>query len=125
MTRPNYLGLAHKAFMTGNPASDVCSAQLDARRRSERSGPGRPQSAAGPARYPPPDVDVMGRMDGTGKVQAAAMHMLANPSIGRAFDLKQEPEKLRERYGRHLWGNVVSSLAGWPKLVPQSSPLMP
>ena len=43
-------------------------------------------------------------MEGVEKVRAAALHMLANPSVGRAFDLAREPAKLRDRYGRHLWG---------------------
>ena len=30
--------------------------------------------------------------------------MLTNPAIANAFDLKREDSKLRDHYGRHLWG---------------------
>ncbi|HUY35628.1 MAG TPA: DUF1501 domain-containing protein [Pirellulales bacterium] len=33
-----------------------------------------------------------------------ALAMLSSPRVGRAFDLSAEPEALRERYGRHTYG---------------------
>jgi hypothetical protein len=33
-----------------------------------------------------------------------AVRMVANPAVRRAFDLNQEPEKVRERYGRSEYG---------------------
>ena len=33
-----------------------------------------------------------------------AFHMLTSPKVQAAFDLSKEPEKLRERYGRHAYG---------------------
>jgi hypothetical protein len=33
-----------------------------------------------------------------------ALDMLNTPKLGRAFDLSQEPAKVRERYGRHTYG---------------------
>ncbi len=105
MTRPGYLGLAHKAFAAGNPAAPTYSPPnlalaggLDARGLDDRK--------ALLAQFDTlrRDVDVQARMEGADKVRAEALHMLANPAIGRAFDLAREPAKLRERYGRHLWG---------------------
>ncbi|MBI3856153.1 MAG: DUF1501 domain-containing protein [Planctomycetes bacterium] len=36
--------------------------------------------------------------------QAKAMSIVASGEMQRAFDLSREPEKVRERYGRHTWG---------------------
>ena len=105
MTRPGYLGLAHKAFAAGNPAAPTyappnltLAGGLNARGLDDR------KALLAQLDTVRRDMDVMGRMEGTEKVQAAALHMLANPSIGRAFDITREPAKLRDRYGRHLWG---------------------
>jgi hypothetical protein len=105
MTRPGYLGLAHKAFATGNPAAPAyaplsltLAGGLNARGLDDRKAL---LTQLDTLRR---DVDVEARMEGTEKVRTTALSMLANPSIGRAFDLTQEPAKLRDRYGRHLWG---------------------
>ena len=34
----------------------------------------------------------------------AAFQMLTNPRVAAAFDLSREDPRLRDRYGRHLWG---------------------
>ena len=105
MTRPGYLGLAHKAFAAGNPAAPTyappnltLAGGLNARGLDDR------KTLLAQFDTLRRDVDVQARMEGTEKVRAAALHMLANPRIGRAFDLTGEPEKLRDHYGRHLWG---------------------
>jgi uncharacterized protein DUF1501 len=36
--------------------------------------------------------------------QAKAFSMVTSPDVQKAFDLSREPEKVRERYGRHTWG---------------------
>src|SRR6202011_4741020 len=38
------------------------------------------------------------------KLRVTALRMLTNADMARAFDLSGEPAKLRDRYGRHLWG---------------------
>jgi hypothetical protein len=105
MTRPNYLGLAHKAFAAGNPAAPTyappnltLAGGLGSRGFEDRKGLLHQFDTLRR------DVDLLARMEGTEKVRASALEMLANPRIGRAFDLTQEPLKLRERYGQHLWG---------------------
>jgi hypothetical protein len=105
MTRPTYLGLSHRGFDTGDPsvpiyappglrlAAGTDAARLggrkrlvehfdDARRRLDR------ELAAAPAE----------------KFREAALRMLTNPGVARAFDLSRECPRLRDRYGRHLWG---------------------
>jgi hypothetical protein len=36
--------------------------------------------------------------------QSRAFSLVASPEVQRAFDLSREPSKVRERYGRHSWG---------------------
>jgi hypothetical protein len=36
--------------------------------------------------------------------RAEATHLVASGEAAKAFDLSQEPTKVRERYGRHAWG---------------------
>jgi hypothetical protein len=36
-----------------------------------------------------------------------ALRLLASPEVGRLFDLSREPERLRERYGRHRLGQSL------------------
>jgi Protein of unknown function (DUF1501) len=105
MTRPAYLGLAHRAFAAGNPASATyappsltLAGGLDARGLEDR------KALLAQLDTLRRDVDAQARMEGTDRLRAVALHMLANPSVSRAFDLAREPEKLRDRYGRHLWG---------------------
>jgi uncharacterized protein DUF1501 len=105
MTRPTYLGLAHQGFAAGNPsqpayvppgrglAAGVTGARLDDRRgllsdfdRMRR------------------DLDRSGAVDGTDQLRAAALQALTGPGMARAFDLTREADRVRDRYGRHLWG---------------------
>jgi len=36
--------------------------------------------------------------------QAKAISLVSSPQVQKAFDLSQEPARLRDRYGRHSWG---------------------
>ena len=40
------------------------------------------------------------------KFQQQAYDVLTSPAVARAFDLEQETPKLRDRYGRNLWGQA-------------------
>lgn len=50
------------------------------------------------------DVDRTGAMDAADRFERQAINMLLSPAAREAFDLQREPEALRERYGRHQWG---------------------
>lgn len=104
MTRPTYLGVAHAAFATGDPsAPDFRPPQLtlvggvDGRRLDDRRGllaqfDGFRRGLDDPA-------------GGDGDpFREAALQMLTNPRTASAFDLGREDPRLRDRYGRHLWG---------------------
>jgi hypothetical protein len=105
MTRPVYLGLAHSAVAAGDPA-DVAyrppnlalSAGIDAARLDERRGL-LPQFDR--LRR---DLDLGGSLDGVEQFRGQALRMLTNPAIANAFDISREDDRLRDRYGRHLWG---------------------
>ncbi len=105
MTRPTYLGLEHQPFVVGDPSAENFSlpqfgvaagandATLDDRRglieqldRFRRS------------------LDLHGAMQGSDRFREMAFRMLGSSSIAEAFDLSREDDKLRDRYGRHLWG---------------------
>jgi hypothetical protein len=104
MTRPAYLGVAHAAFATGDPSAPDprppalrLIGGIDGRRLDDRRG-------------------LMNQFDGfrrgldgqrPGSVdpfRESAFQMLTSPKVARAFDLSREDPRLRDRYGRHLWG---------------------
>lgn len=105
MTRPTYLGLEHQPFVVNDPSAENFSLpqfslvngandeslndrralvnQLDRYRRS---------------------LDLHGTMQGSERFRELAFRMLGSTSIAETFDLSREDDTLRERYGRHLWG---------------------
>lgn len=104
MTRPTYLGVAHSAFAAGDPSAPdfrptslMLSGGLDGRRLDDRKG-------------------LLAQFDGLRRGQDrpngessdpfrdVAYRMLTGPKVASAFDLSREDPRLRDRYGRHLWG---------------------
>lgn len=53
------------------------------------------------------DFDRSGVAKTMDKFEAQAMNLLTSPTAARAFDISQEPAKLRERYGRNRWGQQL------------------
>jgi hypothetical protein len=105
MVRPTYLGLGHQGFAAGNPAlagfappgralaGGVSPMRLDDRR-----------ALLGDFDRMRRDLDRTGSDDGADDLRAAAFRILTGPNMARAFDLSQESDRLRDRYGRHQWG---------------------
>ncbi len=50
------------------------------------------------------DVDRSGTLDSLDKFQRDAYEMISGPAARRAFDIGAEDPRLRDRYGRHTWG---------------------
>lgn len=50
------------------------------------------------------DVDASGAMEALDTFGRRAVDLLTSPKAREAFDLSQEPEQVRERYGNHAWG---------------------
>lgn len=105
MTRPTYLGLHHAGFEVRDPTqpghagpqiavgrADAVSAMAD--RRQLLAKLDRLRS----------NLDLTGQVQGMRDFHDLAFQMLTSPETARAFDLNQEPDALRDRYGRHLWG---------------------
>ncbi|MBS0266584.1 MAG: DUF1501 domain-containing protein [Planctomycetes bacterium] len=105
MTRPGYLGMHHGAFAIGDPSTagwkppDLSLVGgLAASRFDERRGLRRDFDRWRRAN------DLRGSLEGADQFRELAFHMLTGSQVARAFDLSQEPDALRDRYGRHLWG---------------------
>jgi hypothetical protein len=52
-------------------------------------------------------VDEVGAIDGMNAYQSRAMELLTSPATKKAFDIKQEPDVVRDRYGRNTYGQSV------------------
>jgi hypothetical protein len=105
MTRPAYLGLSHQGFHAGDPSSPTYSPPhlaLAGGISSARLGDRRGLLARFDRLRR--DIDLAGKLEGADKLRGAALQMLTNAEIARAFDIGKEPSRLRDRYGRHLWG---------------------
>jgi hypothetical protein len=50
------------------------------------------------------DVDASGLVSAMDEFSQRAYRMLTSPQVQEAFDLSREPERVRERYGRHAYG---------------------
>ncbi len=50
------------------------------------------------------EIDQTGYMDAINRYEQQAVNLLMSPAAREAFDLKQEPETLRDRYGWNQWG---------------------
>lgn len=49
-------------------------------------------------------IDQSGAMEAMDEFDRQAVNLLTNPKSRNAFDLSDEPDSLRDRYGRHAWG---------------------
>lgn len=105
MTKPNYLGLSHSAFATGDPSAEnyapknlTLAASIDENRFDSRKN--LVAQLDGYRR----DLDLAGSLEGVDKFRAAAFNMLSSKKVADAFDIRQEADAMRDRYGRHRWG---------------------
>jgi hypothetical protein len=53
------------------------------------------------------DVDRSGTLDGLNSFKAQALEMVTGDRVRDAFDLGREDPRLRDRYGRHLYGQAA------------------
>jgi hypothetical protein len=101
-----YLGVAYNPFSAdGDPNSDgyrvpnlALPAGVDVPRFDDRR---TLLSAFDAARR---DTDATGLMDGLDRFAQEAYRMVTGPAARAAFDLSKEDPRLRDRYGRHQWG---------------------
>jgi hypothetical protein len=105
MTRPTYLGLSCQGFNTGDPS--VPSYTPPKLNLVGGIQPGRfddRQALLNHFDSLRRDLDYRGGLEGTDRLRSAALHMLTRPAMAQAFDIGKENPRLRDRYGRHLWG---------------------
>src|SRR5262249_41248181 len=50
------------------------------------------------------EVELRGELEGADRFRDLAFQMLTSWRTARAFDIQKEEPRLRDRYGRHLWG---------------------
>ncbi|HEV3339191.1 MAG TPA: DUF1501 domain-containing protein, partial [Pirellulales bacterium] len=50
------------------------------------------------------DLDLNGGLAAVEQFRSQAVHLLTSNAVARAFNLEEEKPDLRDRYGRHLWG---------------------
>lgn len=107
MVRPTYLGVSHAGFPTGDPSLPgfrpgalTLDAGLNASRLDDRRGLMRQFDALRK------NHDEASANAGDDPLRNVAHQMLTNPGVARAFDLSREDPRLRDRYGRHLWGQA-------------------
>ena len=104
MTRPTYLGSQHAAFGVGDPSQpNYRPPQLSLSGRSAERLDDRRELLA--------QIDQFRRThapadstDGIDEFRQQAYELLTSPKVAAAFDLSKEQDGLRDKYGRHLWG---------------------
>ena len=105
MTQPVYLGMSHSAFAAGDPSAAkfrppnlTLDGGINGARMDDRRGLvtqlDRLKS----------EIDLLGSMEGIDQFRLQAFQLLTSSKVAAAFDLEQESPQLRDRYGRHLWG---------------------
>ncbi len=102
MTRPQYLGVSHSAFVTGDPSVEDFKppnlkiyAGINGQRLDDRLGLARQFDRL---------RNSLAVTEGLDAFHQQAELLLTSSSVANAFDLTREDPKLRDRYGRHLWG---------------------
>jgi uncharacterized protein (DUF1501 family) len=104
MTRPAYLGMHNAAFNSGNPeAPNYKPPQLSISASQAALLDNRKQLLAELDRYRR-ENDPSGNAQSTDEFRSRAYELLTSPRAAAAFDLSKEEDKLRDRYGRHAWG---------------------
>ncbi|MBI5761420.1 MAG: DUF1501 domain-containing protein [Planctomycetales bacterium] len=105
MTQSVYLGMSHQAFATGDPSVKdfrppnlTIDAGTNGLRLDDRRGL---VTQLDRLRR---DLDLGGSLEGIDQFRQQAYQLLTSTRVATAFDLEQEDPKLRDCYGRHLWG---------------------
>ncbi|MFO0875780.1 MAG: DUF1501 domain-containing protein [Gemmataceae bacterium] len=99
MVRPNYLGVSARGFDAGDP-----SAVPYAPANLSLAGDLAPSRVATRRSLKQRFDQMRGQLDRADTLHGRAFDLLTSPQVARAFDLSREDPRVRERYGRHLWG---------------------
>jgi hypothetical protein len=106
MTRPTYLGSAYQPFATGDvSAPGYTPPQLSLRGISAQALDDRRRLLQQLDRIRR-EGERTDSTDAMNSFHQQAFQVLTSPAVAQAFDLGRECPKLRDRYGRHLWGQA-------------------
>jgi uncharacterized protein (DUF1501 family) len=106
---PGFLGASYAPFsVDGDPSTPsfrVPNIGLDNAGQQQRLGEriGLQQSFDTFRR----ELDRSGVMNAMDRFQTQALNLLTRPEAAVAFDLSREPARVRDRYGRHAWGQQL------------------
>lgn len=104
-TRPTYLGRHHAPFDAGNPSQENY-APLKSQVSVSRDAVTFANRKALLADFDRlrRDLDQSGQLEAAGQFRERAFELLTSTTTASAFDLSKEDARLRDRYGRNLWG---------------------
>ncbi len=105
MTQPTYLGLHHDSFVVGDPSKtnfNVGQLRLNVGRDAKQLVNRRNLLAQVDKLRK--ELDVNGELEGVDEFRRLAYQMLSSSAAATAFDITQEPEDLRRKYGLNTWG---------------------
>jgi hypothetical protein len=99
MTRPTYLGAGHQPLSTGDVHQPGWAPPQLRLRGTTAVGLDNRRKLLG-------ELDALRKRVHSGKdeFREQAYRMLTSAAVARAFDLSGEPARVRDRYGRNLWG---------------------
>ena len=104
-TRPAYLGRHHAAFAVGDPSSSnfaPLKTQISVG-RDVATLENRKALLTDFDRLRR-DLDQSGQLEAAGQFRERAFELLTSSTTANAFDLSKEDDRIRDRYGRNLWG---------------------
>lgn len=105
MTRPVYLGVAHKAFETGNPAAEKFAPQnLTLASGNENGRLDNRKDLLGQFDRLRCALDQRRSLEAVDEFRSAAFEILTSTQVAEAFNIAAETPETRDRYGRHRWG---------------------
>lgn len=99
MVRPSYLGVSARGFDAGDPSIPTY-APPNLALQGALSPPRLHARHSLKARFD----SLRRQLDRADTMHDRATSILTSPDVARAFDLSREAPRLRDRYGRHLWG---------------------
>lgn len=100
-----YLGPAYEPFtVVGDPSSPQFEVPNISIKSEQGSGLARRLELKSSLDSLRRDFDATGTIDAVDRYESQALNLLTSAEARKAFDLSNEPDKLRDRYGRNAWG---------------------
>jgi len=102
---PCYLGPAYEAFkVVGDPSQPNFEVPNIGLQADQHSGLERRLDLRSSLDRLQRTIDSSGKMSAVDQFETQALNLLTSPAAQAAFDLSKESDKVRDRYGRHQWG---------------------